>query len=245
VRAIGHRRQRAAEERAWRTADLCLATSEREARIIGASAARRIAIVPNGVATDTIHPVAGVPAARDAARPTLAFVGLLGYRPNADAVTHLVRDILPLIRAQRPDIHLQVIGDGATADLLRLAGPGVEFTGRVPDVRPFVSAAGAVVVPLRIGSGTRLKILEALALARPIVTTTIGAEGIDVVDGEHVLIADEPAAFAAAVVRVLRDEALARRLGENGRALVERSYDWSTVGSRLVEAYDQLLGLPA
>jgi len=245
VRAIGHRRQRAAEERAWRSADLCLATSEREAGIISAAGARGVAMVPNGVATDTIRPVVGNPDAHDGGPPTLVFVGLLGYRPNADAVTHFVRDILPSIRAKVPDVHLQVIGDGATADLLRLAGPGVEFTGRVPDVRPFVTAAAVVVVPLRIGSGTRLKILEALALGRPVVTTAIGAEGLDVVDGEHVLIADEPSAFAAAVVRVLGDEGLAASLGQRGRALVEQSYDWSTVGSRLVAAYDQLLGRPA
>ena len=245
MRAIGHRRQRAAEERAWRAADLCLATSEREAGIIGAAGAQRVAIVPNGVATETIRPVTGDPGARAPGRPTLVFVGLLGYAPNADAVTYLVRDILPLIRAQRPDIHLQVVGDGATAELLRLAGPGIEFTGRVPDVRPFIAAAGVVVVPLRIGSGTRLKILEALAMGRPVVTTRIGAEGLDLVDGEHVLIADGPTAFAAAVDRVLADDRLAAQLGERGRTLVERSYDWSEIGSRLVEAYDQLLAPPA
>ena len=245
VRAIGHRRQRAAEERAWRAADLCLATSEREAGIISAAGAQRVVIVPNGVATQVIRPVAGDPGARAPGRPTLVFVGLLGYSPNADAVTHLVRDILPLIHAQRPDVHLQAIGDGASAELLRLAGPHVEFTGRVPDVRPFIAAADVVVVPLRLGSGTRLKILEALALGRPVVTTTIGAEGLDLVDGQHVLISDGPTAFAAAVDRFLGDDRLAAQIAERGRALVERSYDWSGIGSRLVEAYDQLLGLPA
>lgn len=245
VRAMGHRRQRAAEERAWRAADLCLATSEREAGIIGAAGARRVAIVPNGVATDMMRPGAGDSNTRAPGPPSLVFVGLLGYRPNADAVMHLVRDILPLIRAQRPDINLRVVGDGARAELLRLAGPGVEFTGRVPDVRPYITAADVVVVPLRIGSGTRLKILEALALGRAVVTTTIGAEGLDLVEGEHVLIADGPTAFAAAVDRLLGDDRLAGRLGDQGRTLVERSYDWSWIGSRLVEAYDQLLGLPA
>ena len=115
----------------------------------------------------------------------------------------------------------------------------------MPDVRPFIAAADVVVVPLRIGSGTRLKILEALAMGRPVVTTRIGAEGLDLVDGEHVLIADGPTAFAAAVDRVLADDRLAAQLGERGRTLVERSYDWPEIGSRLVEAYDQLLAPPA
>ena len=96
-----------------------------------------------------------------------------------------------------------------------------------------------------LGSGTRLKILEALAYGPPVVTTTIGAEGLDLVDGQHVLISDGPTAFAAAVDRFLGDDRLAAQIAERGRALVERSYDWSGIGSRLVEAYDQLLGLQA
>lgn len=247
VRAVGHRRQRAREERAWRRADLCLTTSEREAAIVRVAGARRVVVVPNGADLDAGPPLDRLGMGEDPGRggnaeaPTLVFVGLLGYRPNADAVTHLIRDILPLIHERRPGVHVQVVGDGASAELLRLARPGVEFTGRVPDVRKYVTAADAVVIPLRIGSGTRLKILEALALGRPVVTTTIGGEGIDLVDGQHALIADEPSAFAHAVGRVLGDDRLARDLGANGRALVRRSYGWSEIGARLVEEYEQLL----
>ena len=248
VRAIGLRPQRAREERAWRLADLCLTTSEREGAIVRAAGARRVAVVPNGVDPDAYLPVDGLGAGEDPGRggnadaPTLVFVGLLGYGPNADAVTHLVRDILPLIHEHRPGVQVQVVGDGASAKLLHLARPGVVFTGRVPDVRPYVTAADAVVVPLRSGSGTRFKILEALAMGRPVVTTTMGGEGIDLIDGQHALIADGASAFARAVGRVLGDVRLARDLGANGRALVKQSYGWPEIGARLVEAYDQLLG---
>ena len=248
VRAIGLRPQRMREERAWRRADLCLTTSEREGAIVRAAGARRVAVVPNGVDPDAHQPMDGLGAGGDPGRggnadaPTLVFVGLLGYEPNADAVTHLIRDILPLIHEDRPGVHVQVVGDGASAELLRLARPGVVFTGRVPDVRPYVTAADAVVVPLRSGSGTRFKILEALALGRPVVTTTMGGEGLDLIDGQHALIADGPSAFARAVGRVLSDDRLARELGTNGRALVKQSYGWPEIGARLAEAYDQLLG---
>jgi glycosyltransferase involved in cell wall biosynthesis len=111
----------------------------------------------------------------------------------------------------------------------------------VPDVRPLLRSASAVVVPLRIGSGTRLKILEAMAMARPIVTTPVGVDGIDAYDGEHLLIAGDPGAFAAAVLRVLGDAAFGAALGQNARRLAETEYAWTTIGDRLDRTYRELL----
>lgn len=238
LRRLLARRQRATERRAWAAADLCLAVSEREGALLRAEGARAVAVVPNGVALDAGP--APVPALATEP-PTLVFVGLLAYGPNRDAVAHLVRDILPLVQARRPRVRVRIVGDGATDELLRLAGPSVEFTGRLDDVRPVVRSADVVVVPLRIGSGTRLKILEGMALGRPVVSTTIGAEGIELVDGRDALIADGAAPVASAILRLLDDPALAARIGAAGRTLVERAYGWDPVGARLAAAYDALL----
>lgn len=233
-------RQRTVERGAWRAADLCLATSEREREVIAVAGVRRTALVPNGVDTGAVRPCDG-PAEQP---PRLVFVGLMGYRPNADAVTHLVRDVLPVVHRSRPEVRVRIVGDGVPSDLARLAGPSVEFTGGVPDVRPHLAGAAVVVTPLRVGSGTRLKILEALAMGRPVVSTSTGAEGLGLVDGVHALIADDPGALAAAVLRVLEQPALAASLGRAGRALVESEYAWTRIGERLRTAYDELLGTP-
>jgi glycosyltransferase involved in cell wall biosynthesis len=126
-----------------------------------------------------------------------------------------------------------IVGGGAPEELRRLAGPHVVLTNTVPDTRPYVGQAGAFVVPLRMGSGTRLKVLEGLALSRAVVSTSLGSEGIDAVNGEHLLIADEAQAFARAVLQVLEDRVLATRLARNGRTLVERGYGWPSIVERL------------
>jgi glycosyltransferase involved in cell wall biosynthesis len=245
---IGDRRRRSLEIGAWRVADLCLATSSRDAAIIAAGGAAAVAVIPNGVdlegIPDTIFRGASQGAATDTTSRArgLVFVGLLAYGPNADAVRMLLHDVLPLLETKYPDVHVTIVGKGAPESLLRSAGPRVIFTGRVDDPRPYVAHADAVVVPLRIGSGTRLKILEALALGRPVVTTSIGAEGLNLVHGEHALIADDPPAFAAAISRIFDDAGLAEVLGRNGRVLVEQSFGWQTIGTDLVGAYDRLLG---
>ena len=118
---------------------------------------------------------------------------------------------------------------------------GVVVTGRVPEIKPYFAEATVFVVPLRIGSGTRLKILEALAMGKAIVSTSVGAEGLDLKDGEEIFIADEPNAFADAVTRLLTDPALRRRIGENGRARVEQDYDWRSIGEKLHTLYESLI----
>ena len=169
------------------------------------------------------------------------FFGAINYFPNHDGVVYFIDEILPIIRAARPKVRFQVLGPGANSEVLARAGDSVEILGMVDDVGPFIERAAAVVVPLRLGGGTRLKVVEAMAKAKPIISTRLGAEGIDVVDGTHLLLADEPREFAAAVERVLSDRALADQLGAGARRLAEERYTWQAIGGRLEGFYEQLV----
>jgi glycosyltransferase involved in cell wall biosynthesis len=147
------------------------------------------------------------------------------------------RDILPLIRAEEPDVTLSIVGRAPTPAVRRLASEqGVHVTGRVDDVRPYMRDAAVYIVPLRIGGGTRLKIFEAMAMSKAVVSTTVGAEGLPVTGGEHLLLADEPRAFARGVVRLLRDVEKRRGVELAARQLVVAKYDWSVVAGDLEEA---------
>jgi glycosyltransferase involved in cell wall biosynthesis len=161
--------------------------------------------------------------------------------PNVDGVVYFLREIWPLIAAACPDARFVVVGADPAPAIRAHAGPGVTIVGPVDDLRPHLAAASVVVVPLRLGSGTRLKILEAWAMARPVVSTALGAEGLDAVPGRHLLIADEPANFASAVLRVLRDPGLGDDLGRAGRTLVTEHYSWRGAAGRLEAFLRQVL----
>lgn len=163
----------------------------------------------------------------------LVFCGSMDWMPNEDGVLYFVRSILPLIRKAVPDVEFTVIGRRPSEKLRAAIGsePGVQFTGRVEDIRPFVHEGSVYVVPLRIGSGTRLKIFEAMAMGKAIVSTTIGAEGLPVNDGSDILLADTPEEFAKKVISLLGDPAQRRRLGETARELVEQRYSWGSVAA--------------
>jgi sugar transferase (PEP-CTERM/EpsH1 system associated) len=189
-------------------------------------------VVPTGVDTDYFSPA---PSARSGR--TLVFTGSMDWLPNEDAMQWFCRDILPLIRAEEPQVTLSIVGRAPTPAVKRLAdGYGVVVTGRVDDVRPYVRNAAVYIVPLRIGGGTRLKIFEAMSMGKAVVSTTIGAEGLPVVAGEHVVLADEPSAFARAVVGLLRDTDQRARIETAARALVLERYDWSAVAGALEAA---------
>ena len=189
-----------------------------------------IHVVPTGVDTTFFTPAVGpVTSSR-----RLVFTGSMDWLPNEDAMLFFCRDILPSIRAEEPEVTLSIVGRAPTPAVARLAqDSGITVTGRVDDVRPHISESAVYVVPLRIGGGTRLKIFEAMAMGKAVVSTAIGAEGLPVRDGEHLLFADEPVAFATAVVRVLRDADGRRRLESAARALVVEQYDWSAVAHEL------------
>lgn len=182
------------------------------------------------VANPAPAPPPGFVRAPDPARPVLLFVGSLTYDPNTDAVAHACRDILPLVRAARPDVVLRVVGRGGAAAVAALAGtPGLELVGEVDDLAPELAAAHLAVVPLRFGGGTRVKILEAFAHGLPVVATPIGAEGLPVTSGVECELAAAPDAFAAACLRLLDDPVAARSMAARAEALARASYSAAAV----------------
>jgi glycosyltransferase involved in cell wall biosynthesis len=223
------------EKQAVRRFDLVLAVSETDRdtlqRLYGPLRGP-VAVVPTGVDTAYFAPVPS------AERPAhLVFTGSMDWLPNEDGVLFFAREILPRIRQRIPDVTVSIVGRDPTPAVVRLAaGRGIEVTGRVEDVRPYMAAGAVYVVPLRVGGGTRLKIFEAMSMGRPVVSTTVGAEGLPVRHGEHVLIADEPQAFADRVVQLLGDAAARHQLGQRARDLVVARYDWSAAALDLERA---------
>ncbi len=196
----------------------------------------RVAVIPNGCDTCALRPLPDT-----AGGNGLLYIGTLGYPPNADAVLHFTQTILPLIRRRVPDAQLAVVGHRPPLAVRGLAERGeIVLAGTVDDLLPYYREAKVCVAPLRAGSGTRLKILEAMALGRPVVSTGVGCEGLEVVDGVHLLVADEPVDFADRVVQLLTDPQLRYRLCQNARALVESAYDWSAICQRLLQLYEEL-----
>jgi glycosyltransferase involved in cell wall biosynthesis len=154
----------------------------------------------------------------------------MDWYPNEDAVVHFADDVLPLIQRTRPDVTFSIVGRRPGVRVLELATrQGIEVTGTVDDVRPHVRAGAVQIVPLRIGGGTRLKIFEALAMGQAVVSTTIGAEGLDVEPHRHIELADDPAAMSSIVLALLNDPARRHALGDAGRELVESRYGWAQV----------------
>jgi sugar transferase (PEP-CTERM/EpsH1 system associated) len=217
--------------------DAVTCTSDIDASVFQQYCAKdAIEIIPNGVDITHYQPdfAAEAPA-------HLIYIGSMDWYPNEDAVAFFADEVLPRIQETVPDVAFSIVGGNPSARVQKLAErERVVVTGRVPEIKPYFAEATVFVVPLRIGSGTRLKILEALAMGKAIVSTTVGAEGLDLRDGEEILIADEPTAFADAVIRLLTDSKLRRRVGENGRARVERDYDWRSIGKKLYTLYESL-----
>jgi polysaccharide biosynthesis protein PslH len=199
---------------------------------------RNITVLPTGVDTDYFSPV-GV-----GSQPgRLAFVGSMDWDPNEDGITWFLQNVYPRIRQAAPNASLSVIGRNPSARLRSFAAhyPDVELTGRVDDVRPFLSEAEVVIVPLRAGGGTRIKIPEAMAMAKSVVSTTIGAEGLPFRDGRELLIADKPDDFAESVVSVLHDRALRSAISAAARKIVVEKHSWEAVVDTLDTALDTLV----
>jgi len=234
------------ERRVMRRCDAVAVVSEEDRRALHAlDAGLRITVVPNGVDTAWFSKTAlagecaPAPVLSDCA---LVFTGTLDFRPNVDAVLWFAREVLPRIRARCPAAHLLVVGKRPAPILHMLAAAGATtIVGQVPDARPYIAGAAVYVVPMRIGGGVRLKLLEALALEAAVVSTSMGAEGVaGLRDGEHCLLADDAEHYAGAVLRLLADRALGRRLGAAGRVLVREHYDWTVIVPRLDALYAEL-----
>jgi len=227
-------------ERAWLGRfDELLVCSERDRRAVAARTGHvRVAAIPNGVRAEPAGSAGGPRDPEDRVF-RLLFVGTLGYAPNEDAAATLCHEILPRLRAAGPvDVRVDLVGarpSAAVAELARL--DGVSLHANVPDVAPFYARAGAAVMPLRAGGGTRIKLLEAFARGVPVVSTALGAEGLEVEAGRHLLVADDADGLAAACRRLMTEPALAGRLRTEARRLVARRYDAARVREAIRARY--------
>lgn len=218
-------------------------TSEVDAERLGALApGARTTVIPNGVDIDFFRP--GSP--DEVVSGRVAFLGPTYMFPNRDAVDFFLAECWPLTRERCPDSTFHLIGKNSTDEKTRFEShPGVTCNGHVPDIRPHFAKAAVSIVPIRVGGGTRLKILDSWSMGKAVVSTSVGCEGLETVDGHNILIRDDPAEFAAAVVQVLSDHHLRDRLGREARKTAEEHYAWRAVGGKLVGFYQELLAAAA
>lgn len=196
----------------------------------------RIEVIPNGVDAGRFRPDPDVVPAPS----SLVFVGAMSYPPNIAAMRYFTGEVLPIVRRTWPDARLTIVGRDPAPQVRAMASSAVEVTGEVEDVRPYLAAASLFVAPMVSGSGIKNKVLEAMAMARPVVATPLAIEGLPVRSGEHTLVADNTARLAAAIGRLLGDADERARIGEAGRTLVERHYTWEACAARYEGLYQEL-----
>jgi glycosyltransferase involved in cell wall biosynthesis len=224
---------------AYTAADgVCVCSNADHQRLALDAPAATTMVIPNAADIDRLQPRDSDP------RPdgnTVLFFGLMSTIPNVDGVLWFLREIWPRVAAARPATRFVVVGANPSSTVIAQAGPGVTILGPVDDLRPHLSAAAAIVVPLRLGSGTRLKILEAWAMARPVISTSLGAEGLNAMPGKQLLIADDPQTFAGSVLQVLDNPSIAEELGRAGRTLASERFSWRGAASALEAFFRQLI----
>jgi len=242
------RRMEGVEYRCLRAADHVLAVSENDCRVFSHFVEPgKLTVVPTGVDADYFQPAAATQRSPGEDSSTLVFIGSMDWLPNEDAIFYFTQEVLPLVRREFPAVSLYVVGRNPSQRLQSLAAQtdNLQVTGRVPDVRPFLARASVVVVPLRIGGGTRVKIFEAMAMAKAIVSTSLGAEGLPVQHGENILLADKPAEFAEAVCSLLRDILRRQQLGAAARQLVQQNYSWANAAQVIDAALKEVVAAHA
>lgn len=229
------------ERRAMREFDAHVAVGQRDAQHLRSlNPDARVFVIENGVDTDHYEEAARDGQLRKPNR--IVFVGSMDYHANIDGAVSFARDVWPGVRDRHPELIFTIVGRDPAPEVRELRStPGIKVTGTVDDVRPFYREALAAVVPLKVGGGSRLKILEAMAAGVPVVSTTLGAEGLDVHDGEEILIADTNEQLAEKIGSVIESEELRQRISATGHMLVADRYDWSRLGANLFEKYQQLL----
>lgn len=233
------RKTAAAEQRYLRLADRVLTVSETDRDTFGTFLdARKITVIPTGVDVGYFQPVP-----TEETPDSLVFTGSMDWLPNEDAIFYFVEAILPLIKEQHPSVSLEVVGRNPSRRLQGLleTEKSVHLTGWVEDIRPFLARGSVCIVPLRIGGGTRLKIFEAMAMGKAVVSTAVGAEGLPVQTGQNILLADTPNDFAASVASLLRDSCQRRRLGTAARRLVLENYSWRKVAETFSRVLQDVL----
>lgn len=234
------RKMDAAEQRYLRLADRVLTVSETDRDTFATFLdPKKITVIPTGVDVDYFQPLP-----MEEIPDSLVFTGSMDWLPNEDAICYFVEAILPLIKQQHPSVALEVVGRNPSRKLQALlkTEKSVRLTGWVQDIRPFLARGAVCIVPLRIGGGTRLKIFEAMAMGKAVVSTAVGAEGLPVQTGQNILLADTPNDFAASVISLLRDSNQRRRLGATARELVHENYSWPRVAESFSRALEAVLG---
>jgi sugar transferase (PEP-CTERM/EpsH1 system associated) len=233
------KRMEAAERRYLQKADHVIAVSENDraafARFLDP---QKLTVTATGADTEFFQP-----SGEKEMPNSLVFTGSMDWLPNEDAMFYFAKEIFPLIRQEVPDATLCIVGRKPSRRLQELASrvPNIQLTGWVDDVRPYLAQRAVCIVPLRIGGGTRLKIFEAMGMAKAVVSTSIGAEGLPVTNGEHLLLADDPASFAESVVQLLASASQRAKIGQAARHLVEENYSWATVSKGFAEALENVV----
>ncbi|MFN8534897.1 MAG: glycosyltransferase family 4 protein [Dehalococcoidia bacterium] len=235
---IQGRRLRHWEAGLCRAATSTIAVSEGDATLLERLSGIQPVVIPNGVDTDYYRPTAGP--ILDPVSPLLLFIGTLDFRPNVDAAVWLVHEILPPLVREIPGARIAIAGRDPAPAVRALAGPNVDVIGPVDDERPLLAQASVCVVPLRSGGGMRFKVVQAMAAGLPVVSTTFGADGVAARHGEHLVLADTPEAFVAAIRRTIGDPAATRRRIERARTLAVQRYDWRAILPALDDLYDRL-----
>jgi sugar transferase (PEP-CTERM/EpsH1 system associated) len=233
------RRMEAAERRYLRLADRVLTVSDTDRDAFAPFVdPGKLKVIPTGVDVDYFQPLPV-----EETPHSLVFTGSMDWLPNEDAILYFVDAILPLIKQQCPDVSLEVVGRSPSNKLQALAAPekSIRLTGWVEDIRPFVARGSVCIVPLRIGGGTRLKIFEAMAMSKAVVSTTVGAEGLPVRNGENILLADTPRDFASSVISLLNDSNGRKRLGTSARTLVLENYSWPKVAEVFAQTLEAVI----
>ena len=232
---IEWKRMAAAERRYLQKADHVLAVSQNDRDMFAEFIEpRKLSVIQTGADTEFFRP------SEEAEIPnSLVFTGSMDWLPNEEGIFYFANEIFPLILSKVPDVTLCVVGRNPSQRLKDLAArvPNFQLTGWVEDVRPYLAQCAVCIVPLRIGGGTRLKIYEAMSMAKAVVSTSIGAEGLPVKNGEHLLVADTPSSFAEKTLQLLADPSAREQLGQRARLLVEQNYSWATVSNDLSKSW--------
>ena len=198
----------------------------------------KVHTIPNGVDTELFQPFPEKPSSM---MYHLLFVGNMDYRPNIEAVKWFTEQVMPWLDQSIPNYMFWIVGVNPREEVLALKSAKVQVTGRVPDVRPYYENANVVIVPLFAGGGTRLKILEAMSLGRPVVSTTIGAEGLELIPGQHLLIADDVQDFRSGIEALIQDDMFRQNMVAQGRDCVVDQYDWGAIAEKLEKLYLRIL----
>lgn len=218
--------------------DDVLVVSESDSRLLQQKYdVKHTAVVPTGVDTDYFKPNCDLMQPR-----AVVFVGSMDWLPNQDAVEYFVADIYPKVKSRIPGVKFYIVGRRPPEKIINLAkaDKSILVTGAVDDIRPYVDMARVYVVPIRIGGGTRIKIFEAMAQKKAIISTSIGAEGLPLEDGKHIIIADDPDRFAGSVIRLMNDDRLVHKIGENAYSLVIEKYGWDRAACSFLNAFDKI-----